>query len=265
MYDPHALKLYIDGSAYRNPGHEGGYSVYAEYPDEMNLLPAEVASGTYGETTNNGMELRACIEALRFACAEVNRLGIRRILIITDSLYIYDNQKRAPYWKKDDWRNREGRPVENPVLWNEFLTARPKVRASVEIIWQEGKTTPILKETDKSAKKAAHRLPRQDFGYRKGRVARTKVAGGAITMYPAAGQKIILRVFKCEFKDDAEWKISFDVYSPEAKQYVAKYFAYLHHAEMDQVHRHHCYLASFNENPQYPIIEALEPMEACPI
>jgi ribonuclease HI len=45
--DPHALKLYVDGSALKNPGGPGGIAGIAEFPDRMN------------RTTNNRMELLA--------------------------------------------------------------------------------------------------------------------------------------------------------------------------------------------------------------
>jgi hypothetical protein len=31
--DPHALKLYIDGNAYDNPGGAGGFACVAEFPE----------------------------------------------------------------------------------------------------------------------------------------------------------------------------------------------------------------------------------------
>ena len=34
--DPHALKIYIDGSAFKNPGGPGGLAGIAEFPDHMN-------------------------------------------------------------------------------------------------------------------------------------------------------------------------------------------------------------------------------------
>jgi hypothetical protein len=36
MCDPYALTIYIDGSAYRNPGREGGFAGVAEFTDNLN-------------------------------------------------------------------------------------------------------------------------------------------------------------------------------------------------------------------------------------
>jgi len=253
---PHALKLYVDGSAFRNPGHEGGFSVFAEYPDSFGLSTLEVANGSYEETTNNRMELRACIEAFKFARKEVERLKIRHVIVVTDSHYVYSNQYRAIYWKRDNWENRDGRPVDNPDLWKEFLSLKQKVRANLEVNWQKGKTTQILNAVDKGAKQAAKGIKTTDFGFRRGKISRTKVRGGGILMFPANGQKEIIRVFKYENKAINEWKVCFELYSEEKGGFISKHFAYIR--SLESLHRHGYYKASFNDNSQYPLIEILE-------
>jgi len=35
-FDPHALKLYVDGSCSKNPGRTSGFAVWVEYPAEWN-------------------------------------------------------------------------------------------------------------------------------------------------------------------------------------------------------------------------------------
>ncbi len=59
------IEVNIDGSAYRNPGHEGGLAVYAKYsdgrPDRL------IFKEGYDGTTNNRMELRAAIRAMEHA------------------------------------------------------------------------------------------------------------------------------------------------------------------------------------------------------
>src|SRR5436309_2800173 len=47
MHDPNALKIYIDGSAYRNPGHEGGLAGVAEFPDSLNREPEVIFEESY--------------------------------------------------------------------------------------------------------------------------------------------------------------------------------------------------------------------------
>jgi ribonuclease HI len=66
MHDGVALKVYTDGSCLKNPGGPGGAAVIAEYPDHIALPTEMVSQEGYAHTTNNRMELRACIEGLRF-------------------------------------------------------------------------------------------------------------------------------------------------------------------------------------------------------
>ncbi|MDO8571435.1 MAG: RNase H family protein [bacterium] len=259
MYDPHALKLYVDGSALKNPG-KGGYSVVAEYPDSFDIAVSEVKNGSYTETTNNRMELRAVIEAMKFARTDTQDKRIRRVIIISDSLYVCDNQNSAVWWKKNNWRNSEGRPMDNHDLWDEFLKLRPKIPANVEIVWEKGKTRAILKEVDKNAKNAASSQGRTDFGFRKPRIARTKVKGPTASMFNAHGQTELIRVFKYEYRDKTELEVTFDLYSPTTDKFDAKYFAYLDADVFDDLHRHSCYRAIFNENPKYPKFVHLEPV-----
>ena len=116
--DPRALKLYVDGSALKNPGGPGGLAGIVEFHEEMNRENEVIFEEGYLATTNNRMEILACIRALEFARKIVDELKIRRVLIISDSMHVKDNHGRAPYWKLDKWKNLDGKPVENPDLGN---------------------------------------------------------------------------------------------------------------------------------------------------
>jgi ribonuclease HI len=62
--DPYALKIFIDGSALKNPGGPGGIAGVAQYPDSWNKADECIFEIGYLATTNNRMELRALLEAL---------------------------------------------------------------------------------------------------------------------------------------------------------------------------------------------------------
>ncbi len=36
LFDPHALKIYVDGSALENPGGPGGLAGIVEFPEDLN-------------------------------------------------------------------------------------------------------------------------------------------------------------------------------------------------------------------------------------
>src|SRR6185312_9267592 len=98
MLDPYALKIFIDGSALENPGGAGGIAGIVQYPDSFGMPDEQIFDIGYRETTNNRMELRALLTALRYARETAPRLRISRIQIVTDSLYVNNNYRRAEGW-----------------------------------------------------------------------------------------------------------------------------------------------------------------------
>ncbi len=89
--DPNALKIYTDGSTFKNPGHEGGIAAIVEYPDFLNREYESIFGRAYSNTTNNRMELLACIKSIEYIIKNAEQLGIARAIIITDSIYVSQN------------------------------------------------------------------------------------------------------------------------------------------------------------------------------
>jgi ribonuclease HI len=258
LTDPHALKIYIDGSALKNPGGPGGCAGIAEFPDAWNRLNEILFQEGYKATTNNRMELIACIRAFEYVLQEEAQLRGNRVQVITDSLYVHDNHRRAHNWRRNEWRTTAGPSAENPDLWKEFLSVQSRVRVRTEVHWSEGKTSPIQKEVDRSAKEAARRASRVDWGFRPGKVARSKVGGkSAAAAFPASGQEVAISIYRKQLSGKTENKVFFHVYSEEDQQLVGKFRAYAA-LELDlDLHRGHTYKVRFNSNPRNPTIEAV--------
>jgi ribonuclease HI len=258
LLDPRALKIYIDGSAFDNPGGRGGCAAIVEYPDDRGLANELLLCNGYRETNNQRMELRACVEVLRHVREHGAKLGVQRVLIITDSKYIYEGWSRAHFWKADGWRNAVGRPVENTDLWKEFLSVRGKVKVRTEIAWKKGKTTPILKEVDRHAKRAADQPWNIDRGFREGKISRPKLGRrSASSLFPARGQEVTVRIYRSGLVRRDEHKIYFELYSDAEKRLTEKYRAYASPDVAVDLHRSHWYRVQFNSNPNYPAIEAI--------
>ena len=80
-YDPNALKIYIDGSCLKNPGGRGGIAGIVEYPDKMESDTETIFGRGFLKTTNNRMELRACIYAFDYIAKSRDRFkGLRKII-----------------------------------------------------------------------------------------------------------------------------------------------------------------------------------------
>ena len=101
---------HTDGSCLGNPG-PGGWGVHVEFPDGRVV---ELGGGEL-ETTNNRMELRAAIEAVR------RTKDAPAVTIVTDSQYVRRGiTEWLAGWKRKGWVTVTGKPVENQALWSEL-------------------------------------------------------------------------------------------------------------------------------------------------
>lgn len=92
----------------------GGYGVVLEWNGNRKELKAGERN-----TTNNKMELLACIKGLEF----VEKVHSTPIEIITDSAYLCNCFKDKWYigWKKNGWKNSKKEPVANREFWEKLL------------------------------------------------------------------------------------------------------------------------------------------------
>lgn len=119
------VDAYTDGACKGNPG-PGGWGVLLVYGAHRKEL-----YGGEAHTTNNRMELRAVIEALK----SLKRPS--RIRIHTDSQYVHKGiSEWLAGWKRKGWKTADGKPVKNQDLWQELdgLSSRH----TVKWIWVRG-------------------------------------------------------------------------------------------------------------------------------
>lgn len=130
-----AIVVYTDGGALNNPG-PGGYGIVICDGDERKEL-----SGGYRLTTNNRMEMTACIVALK----EVMGQG-RPVVLYSDSSYLVNGVEKgwARSWRRRGWRKSDGAPALNPDLWEELLDLLD--RGKVELRWVKGHAGNELNE-----------------------------------------------------------------------------------------------------------------------
>ena len=106
-------------------------------------------SGAERETTNNRMEMRAVIEALKV----LKRSS--KITLHTDSKYVMEGITNwIESWKKNNWRNANRKPVKNSDLWLELDVEVKKHQ--IKWIWVKGHSGNHYNEiVDKLAREAA--------------------------------------------------------------------------------------------------------------
>ena len=136
--------IYTDGGAIGNPG-PGGYGVVMSYKGKRKEL-----SGGFRNTTNNRMELMACIHALKALKRE------SKATIFSDSKYVVDsiNNGWAQRWRQNGWKTESKRTVENVDLWRHLLALIEK--HDVEVVWVKGHGgKPENERCDQLAQRAA--------------------------------------------------------------------------------------------------------------
>lgn len=104
-----SIFVYTDGACSGNPG-PGGWGVVVH----ANNKTFECNGGEL-QTTNNRMELTACIEALKLIPTDLS------ITLRTDSRYVQDGVLHwIAGWKKNGWKTAAKTPVKNQDLWQEL-------------------------------------------------------------------------------------------------------------------------------------------------
>lgn len=136
------VEIFTDGSCSGNPG-PGGYGAILRYGGRTKEI-----SGCEAETTNNRMELKAVIEALK----QIKRPC--KIKVISDSSYVVKGMKEwTAVWIKKNWKNSRKEPVLNRDLWESLL--KLSSQHQVEWIWIKGHNSHKENERcDELARKA---------------------------------------------------------------------------------------------------------------
>ncbi|PWH17664.1 MAG: ribonuclease HI [Anaerolineae bacterium] len=138
------IVIFTDGSALGNPG-PGGYGAVV-----LKNQSRQEISGGFRYTTNNRMELTACIAALESLHPPAE------VLLITDSAYVCRaiTEGWLQRWTNNFWRRHDGKPVENVDLWQrlDHLCRR----FQVQFYWIKGHNATVENEVcDRLARSAA--------------------------------------------------------------------------------------------------------------
>ncbi len=117
---PDVVHVFTDGACSGNPG-PGGWAWAA--------VDGRRDSGGEPTTTNQRMELRAVLEALRAISGPV--------VVHSDSTYVVNcfNDRWFEGWLKRDWRNAQRKPVANRDLWEPLIELYQARQDEVAFVW----------------------------------------------------------------------------------------------------------------------------------
>lgn len=106
------VHIYTDGACSGNPG-PGGWGailIFGEHEKEI--------AGGEPNTTNNRMELKAAIEALRALKVSC------RVHLFTDSRYVQEGMTTwVETWSQNGWKTAAKKDVKNVDLWQQLVEA----------------------------------------------------------------------------------------------------------------------------------------------
>jgi ribonuclease HI len=115
--------IFTDGAAKGNPG-PGGYGAVISYGETV----VELGEGK-SVTTNNEMELRAVVAALRSLPKEV-----RTAAVYTDSKYVVEGATGWVFgWMKNGWKTKTGSEVLHKEIWQELVS----LLSTVKVDWHK--------------------------------------------------------------------------------------------------------------------------------
>jgi ribonuclease HI len=117
-------RIYTDGACRGNPG-PGGWAWAGG--------ATEFASGAEAHTTNQRMEVRAVIEALR-------EHPEGPVEVVSDSTYVVKcfHDRWYEGWRRRGWKNSKGQPVANRDLWEELIPLVLEGDRRVTFAWVKG-------------------------------------------------------------------------------------------------------------------------------
>lgn len=155
-------EVFTDGACRGNPG-PGGWA--------WAVAPSGSPCGSGGESpsTNQRMEIRAALEAMRH--------NPGRIEVVSDSTYVVNciNKRWYATWTKNGWRNSQRKPVANTDLWKPFVELYLARRGEVTFRWVKGHSGDPMNELVDQLAVAASNGP-----YEK---RLDVVAGGSATLF----------------------------------------------------------------------------------
>jgi len=204
--------------------NSGGVGIYAEFPDFVDIENIEEIIGTYVNANIERLELEAIIQGLdlglRTFKEHKNELSrISKIVVVTDRKALSDSERTNAYkikaWRKNGWKNHEGKPIKNSDLLNKLDKKRFKLNnESYKMVSIEFRRRKYNRKADKLSKVGRKRgLENESISIKGIKIGKRKFDGSEIS-YSKLQEKETLHVniFKKDPVKD-EWEVSAEICS----------------------------------------------------
>lgn len=255
MANPYAIQIHCDGAMNYDSIQTGGNGFIIEFPDSFELEPI-TGSMRNDDQGIHRLEMISIIEAMErlLMFAKQNPKQIREaaaVEIYTDRLKVTDGELSNPYkirdWRKNGWKNYEGKEIKDKDLLDKIDKTRIKVGktvgGSVSINFKPRKQNKIADKLSKSGKKSSHR-GLKIFETKNRRVIRRLYDGPEVDYSKIDSDSIFeARVYAWEPVGE-RFEVCFEACSGDFEGRVIK--AYVDARLKSQLHRGHFYLINID-------------------
>jgi len=249
--DEDALNIYTDGSSLSNPrrGGIGVRFVYVDSNGDEEVKDFDCLGFKGG--TNNQMELQACITGLEEAFQHPEYDKYDKILVLTDSMYVRNNQNNLKYvWPNNQWNTKDGTPVLNLGLWKTLRKILVSFKKKIKIKWVKGHDKDKHNiAVDKLAKKSARNVfyePLQKSSVRRKQTDK-KTVKGSVGM---EGQRLTIRIIETQSVRKGLFRYRYEVLSKKSIYYKCADWIFSEILSMRDGHTYYARVNKDNKNPQ---------------
>jgi ribonuclease HI len=222
LSDKETLIIYTDGSVASNNSGGVGIRIISIAIDGEEIIDNIYRAG-FPNANSGQMEIIACTTALEEAARLQLNLSIKKVVIFTDSKYVFENYKTAMFeWSANKWLKKTGAPVQDAHLWKDLNKQIKKYTDEgiyVEIKWVKGhREDKHNRAVDSMAKKASQLPPDKvskigpiSISQPRKVIPSRKVEIGCVQM---RGQKISIRILSGKFlRPQNLWCYQYEVIS----------------------------------------------------
>ena len=163
--NPYALYIKCDGSMNYDSKNTGGIGFEIIFPESVELENIREKHGRYEGANIERIELEALISGIEFTLniydKYIDKLSsINTIIFVTDRFALNDKDRTSPFkiqeWRKNKWRNHEGKEIKNYDLLDKLDKKRKKLsqvaRSKVFIEYKPRKQNKVADKLAKSGK-----------------------------------------------------------------------------------------------------------------
>lgn len=247
---PDAINIYTDGAMDYDTRQTGGTGFVICFPElsEINDIKESFRRDNQGI---HRLEMIAILEGMQELLLWIKKNGIppmrtSRIVIHTDRMSLTDNELLNPYkiagWKKNGWKNHEGKPIKDDDLLDQIQKIRIKLgneaKAKIEVRYIRRKRN---KQADKLSKKGKtegsknKKIIREPYS----KIAK-RIYDGPEVDYQSLkiDDEFLIRVYKKNsVQNEYEVLAEFEGGSHHGK----KISIYISPEQEKEIHRHHFY------------------------